>query len=356
MSPEVYIISDAIGSGKTTALKNWVQNRQRMGGFLTPKIEGKRFFEFIPSGEVLPMEADDSSLTIGKYQFDAANFQKAEEVLWNSWIDPEVATIVIDEIGPLELKKQQGFHSLLLKIKATPSKRKKTLMVVVRNQCLQDFIERYTFQNLNVLTIDALKTETFSQPVGLVLCGGESRRMRSDKALLKYHAMPQWDYVRRLMHPFCQEVLLSVNAQQKSAWAALEDIALSIDQKEYIGHGPMTGVLSAVDAVGEQSLLVVACDYPLLRMEHILELFKHRSPEFDVVCYKNKGQIEPLVTLFEISSFQKLKTFFENGNDSMATFIGSVKTRYITVSEGDFLKNVNRLKEFQELKSKRAHD
>ena len=81
MSPEVYIISDAIGSGKTTALKNWVQNRQRMGGFLTPKIEGKRFFEFIPSGEVLPMEADESSLTIGKYQFDAANFQKAEEVL-----------------------------------------------------------------------------------------------------------------------------------------------------------------------------------------------------------------------------------------------------------------------------------
>lgn len=350
MNTQVLIVSDAIGSGKTTALKEWLRTKQNIGGILTPKVNGKRVFEFLPLGETLPMEAENSGLTVGKYRFNIANFQKAESTLWNCWMDSEITTVVIDEVGPLELKKRQGFHELLVKMVATPSEVKKTLIVVVRDYCLQDFIKTYPFQHVKVCTIKEFKINSIKPPIGVVLCGGKSRRMQKDKALLEYHSMPQWNYVSHLIQPFCKEVVLSVNLQQQQTWVP-DSIEHIVDKEYYKNHGPLTGVLSAIEDNKNQALLFVACDYPILRMEHILEIMKNRAPEFDVVCYKNKDQIEPLISLFEVSAFQKLTSFFESGNDSMATFIASVRTHYISVSEVDFLKNVNHLKDFEQLKT-----
>jgi molybdopterin-guanine dinucleotide biosynthesis protein A len=50
---------------------------------------------------------------------------------------------------------------------------------------------------------------------GLILVGGQSVRMGTDKSQLSYHGKPQWQYLYDLLLPFCQKTYLSCRQNQK---------------------------------------------------------------------------------------------------------------------------------------------
>ena len=101
------------------------------------------------------------------------------------------------------------------------------------------------------------------QLYGLVLAGGKSTRMGSDKGLIQYHDRPQQEYLYHLLEQVCSKVYLSIrNEQQASVSNEFNVIA---DQNEY--HGPFNGILSAHKAHPNVAWLVLACDLPLLDLE-----------------------------------------------------------------------------------------
>ncbi|NEN24588.1 NTP transferase domain-containing protein [Cryomorpha ignava] len=356
MSLEIFIYADKVGRGKTTALKNWLLNQKGIGGVLSPKIDGKRFFEFIDSNDFLEMESGEASLQIGKYNFNVDHFLRAEEHLWSDWQNPNIHTLIIDEIGPLEIKKNQGFHQLLIRILKSEIAQAKKLILVVRDYCLQDFFSKYSLDNAKIITeIDLLKS-SFQRPVGIVLCGGNSSRMQTDKALLNYHSMPQWQYVYNMLLPFCENVYLSLNANQVAEYSLPKTVGFIEDLPRYFDHGPITGVMSVLDSVDDRPLFILACDYPLLRMEHLLTLFKNRKSDNDLVCYRNDSFPEPLISIFEKVALKELTSYFSEGKDSLAKFIQQIKTTYIDVSNPDFLQNVNSPEEFEMLKNELSND
>ncbi|MEY4787280.1 MAG: hypothetical protein RL692_1174, partial [Planctomycetota bacterium] len=53
---------------------------------------------------------------------------------------------------------------------------------------------------------------------GLILTGGQSSRMGSDKAQLTYSNRPQWQEVADLLRPFCNKVYWSCASEQKKHW------------------------------------------------------------------------------------------------------------------------------------------
>jgi|GEM_PF-598797 len=349
MKPKITIFSDSVGSGKTTFLQEELVNLPGVAGVLSPEHNGKRYFQLIPSEELLPMESESGSLVVGRFQFDAQNFQKVAKALWDFWKDPSIKTLLIDEIGPLEIKKKQGFHELLVRICHDDHVSQKEIIVVVRDYCIQDFIRLYGLDDVRVKTKNDFYKSASDRPIGVVLCGGKSKRMKTDKAFLQYNGLPQWEYVYNLLSPFCEKTLLSVNTEQQETGMFPKHIEQILDKDEYKEHGPMTGLMSVLEAVGDKPIFLIACDYPLLRMEHLLELIKHRNTEFDVVCYRNTGRAEPLITLFEASVFEQIQAFYKEGNDSIATFIKQAKTCFVDVSEADFLQNVNDPEAFQRL-------
>lgn len=191
---------------------------------------------------------------------------------------------------------------------------------------------------------------TIAKPIGLVLCGGKSERMTSDKAFIEYHGMPQWQYVLQLLQPFCEKVYLSLNSQQATEWSLPSNIHINSDKETFINHGPMTALLSAVDLVKEQPLFVVACDYPLLETTHLRQLMDGRTTNSDVTCFSLGGRPEPLISIFETAALKNLTPFFANGSDSIFKFIEQSNSTYIDVANSAFLKNVNSEEEMELLK------
>jgi nucleoside-triphosphatase THEP1 len=124
----IVILTAPIQSGKTTSLINWSVARNDVHGILTPVVNGKRVFMNVQTKEQFPMEAtgEEEKLTVGKFIFSKAGFEKAAGII-REGIDKK-GWLVIDEIGPLELR-GEGFCDVLKEVLA---KRKEKIILVVR--------------------------------------------------------------------------------------------------------------------------------------------------------------------------------------------------------------------------------
>jgi molybdopterin-guanine dinucleotide biosynthesis protein A len=191
-----------------------------------------------------------------------------------------------------------------------------------------------------------------AKPIGLILCGGKSERMTSDKAFIDYHGMPQWQYVHQLLQPFCEEVYLSLNAHQASEWSLPSNIHITIDKEPFTNHGPMTALLSALELVKGRPLFIVACDYPLLEKTHLRQLLDARTTNSEITCFSIGGLPEPLISIFETAALKNLTSFFANGSDSIFKFIEQCNSTYIEVEDSAFLKNVNSEADMELMKKK----
>lgn len=341
LKAKIYIYSDKIGAGKTTLLKNWLAKNENSCGLLSPKIEGKRYFENIETGEQRLLEVENSWLQIGKYCFDPTVFSWAESELL-SQLNAQKEWLIIDEIGPLEIRKEQGFHKLILKINADQVSIIPTIIFVVRDFMVAEFIEKYQFQNPKILAKDFFLCENrFPDLLGITLCGGESKRMKTDKALLNYTGKPQWEIVTELLKPFCKEVVISINKKQHDLWAENENVQFIADNEKFQNHGPMSGIMSVLEKYPNQGLMIVGTDFPFLKMEHLSELNNERSSDYNAVCFEKEGFLQPLASILEKEAISELKKFFEEGNDSLRKFLGEIKTKKIRIKAENFLDNIN---------------
>jgi molybdopterin-guanine dinucleotide biosynthesis protein A len=138
--------------------------------------------------------------------------------------------------------------------------------------------------------------------LGVILCGGQSTRMGTDKGLLKLHANT-WaktavDKIAILSLP----VVLSVNDKQYPEYAIIfPDTALIRDNDSLQIKGPLCGVLSVHLQYPAEDLVVLACDMPLLEPGLLKELIKHYQQEEkpDAFVYSNDGEPEPLCGIYK---------------------------------------------------------
>lgn len=176
--------------------------------------------------------------------------------------------------------------------------------------------------------------------------------MKQDKALLEYNGQAQWQVVYQLLYPFSDRVVISLNPSQAEEWKLDNKYNLVVDNPAFQNHGPLTGLLSVSEAYPNTAVFLLACDYPLLRIEHLKYLDEHRSSEYDVVCFQIGGQPEPLISIFEVPAMRKINHFFQAGNDSIRQFIQSASAKMVVCNDSVALTNVNTEEEYQQFQTR----
>ncbi len=112
-----------------------------------------------------------------------------------------------------------------------------------------------------------------STMIGVILCGGQSSRMGTDKGLLKLHANT-WaqtavDKLAELQLP----VVISVNKNQYADYATIfSPQQLITDNDSLQIKGPLAGLLSVHLQHPAEDLLLLACDMPLMETSLLKEL------------------------------------------------------------------------------------
>ncbi len=202
-----------------------------------------------------------------------------------------------------------------------------------------DFIREY---------LAALASET---PLyGLVLTGGDSRRMDRDKAMIDYHGRPQAEVVYRLLSEVCGKVFIS---SKKDQWKAQSLGKLPQIHDVFIGLGPLSGILSAMHAHPQAAWLVVACDLPYVDRETIERLLKNRNPLKIATCFSSaKGDLpEPLCSIYEPKIRLRLLQNLAAGNMSPRDILMHSPVETVEQTERENLENINNEEEFKTAKS-----
>ena len=147
---------------------------------------------------------------------------------------------------------------------------------------------------------------------GLVLAGGESRRMGRDKALLMRDGQSQLAYLAALLARVAERVFVSARSTQQQD-AERSRYELIVDR--YADIGPMAGILSALEAHPDRDWLVLACDLPNLDESTLRFLLEHRSAEKPFTAFRSShdGLPEPLCAVYRPGSAKILHKFIAEG-------------------------------------------
>lgn len=148
----IYILSAPKGSGKTSSLMQWSSERNDVYGILSPVVEGKRMFLDMQSREAFPMEAVEGEAAVfkvGKYIFSRNAFDRAIDILDRARL--KKGWLVIDEIGPLELR-GEGLNEVVLRC----IQRKGNTIIVTR-EGLEEQVITFLQASVNIIhSVDEL--------------------------------------------------------------------------------------------------------------------------------------------------------------------------------------------------------
>jgi len=181
---------------------------------------------------------------------------------------------------------------------------------------------------------------------GLVLAGGKSLRMGQDKAALIHPdgrtlARRAWD----LLHAAgCESVVLSLRENQPIP-PGFEDVtapAVVRDGPE-LRSGPLTGIVSAMQAYPAADWLVIACDMPRLDSQTLKNLLNARRAGEWFLAYRSAsdGEPEPLCAFYAGAVRKLLKNEINGQARSLRTVLMESQCRLLDLPSPGVLDNSN---------------
>lgn len=170
---------------------------------------------------------------------------------------------------------------------------------------------------------------------GLVLCGGRSTRMGTDKGLLLINGR-SWarfvsDKIRDLNIPF----KISINTDQINDYKAIFNHRELISDQVDI-PGPLRGILSAHLQYPEKNWLILACDMIDMDRETLQRILKATDelPAKEFYVYRNEIFYEPFGGIYTAAGIRKVACLHKSNllkNFSMQYVLNRFETYSISV-------------------------
>lgn len=140
----LHLLSGPVRTGKTTRLRRWLTSCPHAGGLLMPTdAAGRRYFLDVRSGLQWPADARPGQwpvLRVGRFGFSPAAFAWADAALRGA-AAPPTEWLVLDEVGPLELRGQGLAPALAAVLAGAPLPRH--LVLVVRQGLTEAVWQRF---------------------------------------------------------------------------------------------------------------------------------------------------------------------------------------------------------------------
>ncbi len=193
------------------------------------------------------------------------------------------------------------------------------------------------------------KKTVFDRPLyGLILTGGKSSRMKSDKALLEYAGKAQAERVFDLLSPFCEKVFLSARPNQ---WQGTVLNKYSIIEDQMEGIGPSAGIIAALNTHPDAYWLVMACDLPRVTSETIQTLVNQFNPDATATCFLSEDEEYPeaLCAIYTPLAKEIFEASLREDVRCPVKILKKSKGHFLKPSQQADLSNINTPEEYREV-------
>jgi molybdenum cofactor guanylyltransferase len=179
-------------------------------------------------------------------------------------------------------------------------------------------------------------------PVGVILAGGQSRRMGGgDKALLPFAGATLMDAVIARLHPQVSELALNANGDPSRFVQAGLQVLPDLVRGQ---PGPLAGVLAAMDwaaAIGAHAVVTVPVDTPFLPCDLVPRLIL--AAEAGGMAFAASVKAHPLCALWPVALRAELAATLDRDERKVMTFVQAQNASEVCFAPGppDPFMNIN---------------
>ena len=166
-------------------------------------------------------------------------------------------------------------------------------------------------------------TERIRGVTGVILAGGKSRRMGSDKALLPYQGGRFIEAIQRRMAELFEEVIVVTGAPGQYDFLPCRRVPDLFE-----GMGALAGIHSGLRHSDTDLVFVAACDMPHLKgdlVRHLCGL----TEGADVVVPEGEKGLEPLHAVYRKSALPAIEEALRAGERRVVSFFERVSVRRV---------------------------
>jgi molybdenum cofactor guanylyltransferase len=187
---------------------------------------------------------------------------------------------------------------------------------------------------------------------GVILAGGLARRMNNqDKGLIKYKGRPMVSHAIAAINAVADQSIINANRNREQYGEF--GLPVVADQSDSF-DGPLAGVLTAMIYTDADVLVVMPCDSPLIKAEHLQKLLATRAEnDADVAVASDGERLHPVFLAIKTSLKTSLQDYLASGQRKMDRWLEQQKMVKADFSnESEIFTNINTLKELYDLEAK----
>lgn len=186
----------------------------------------------------------------------------------------------------------------------------------------------------------------------VILVGGKSRRMGSNKAFLKIGEKTFLEQQIELLGNVFDEIMISANSVDE-----YKGYGLPVIQDIYPEKGPLGGIYTALVNSKTDYSFVTACDMPFIE-KGLISYLGSLTEGYDVVVPLNGEMLEPLHAFYSKNCIGPIKRELDENNLKVTKFFSQVNVKKVSIGEfmesnerKNPLTNLNTVNEYNEMKS-----
>ncbi|MBJ6727122.1 molybdenum cofactor guanylyltransferase [Geomonas sp. Red875] len=191
--------------------------------------------------------------------------------------------------------------------------------------------------------------ELLPNVTGVILAGGQSRRMGSNKAVLPYGGVPLIERIYRQMSELFVETVVVTNTPELYPFLPCPKV-----KDQYPGMGPLAGIHAALNYSRTRYIAVVACDMPWISTRLIRELAGFRDGS-DVILPEGDHGLEPLHAIYSKECIPFIEESLNADRRRIVSFFDRVKVQVMTLDQTSQIepslrafRNINTVQEYQQ--------
>lgn len=167
----------------------------------------------------------------------------------------------------------------------------------------------------------------------VILAGGKSSRMGTNKALLRLHPdePPLVELIVNIVRKATSDIILVANNPAIYAW-----LQLPIVSDNYKESGPLGGIEAGLTASTHNHNLVVACDMPFLQpaLLNFLAQQAENQPQKEAIVPLNfKGEPEPLCAIYSRATLTNIRQQLQSHKYKILELLNKLDVSYLTSKE-----------------------
>lgn len=172
---------------------------------------------------------------------------------------------------------------------------------------------------------------------GIILSGGKSSRMGTDKGFLPFNGKPFMQHGIDALKPLVAEVFIVSNNKEHDIFG-LKRIDDVIENA-----GPLAGIYSGLKQSKTDYNLVLSCDIPLINSNILQKLIDAIDDTAEIIQIESQGKTMPLIALYKKTCEPKFLRLLNKGERRLQFAVNQCQVKNVMLNneESYFTQNIN---------------